>query len=294
MRAILFLLWLLHWLPLPVLGRIGKCLGMAAYWLHKDRRHIALTNLRLCFPDMPEEERVRLAKAHFQAYGRSVVERGILWWSSYERVMRLIRVEPAFPFEAVAEGPVIFLCPHFVCLEIPGIVVGVNSGGSSIYIKQKNKLTDKMLRHGRSRFNKGVLLLSRKEGVKPIIRSLRKKIPFYMLPDMDFGRKEKDAVFTSFFGQQAATLTALARIAAVTGARVIPVIATFLPGYEGWQVRFYPPWENFPGEDIEAATRYMNEFIEQRILEHPEEYYWMHRRFKTRPPGFPDVYKETP
>lgn len=288
MKLVIFFLWLLHWLPLPILGRIGKGIGTLAYYLMPYRRHIVRTNLRTCFPDMQKTERDKLAKAHFQAYARSVIERGILWWSSRKRIESLIKMDTVFPMETVRSGPVIFLCPHFVCLEIPGVVVTLNTIGSSIYTPQKNRVVDKMLRHGRMRFNKDVLLFTRKQGVKPIIRALKKNIPFYMLPDMDFGRR--NAIFSSFFGHPASTLTAPARISAATQATVIPVIASFMPDYKGWRVQFYPPWKDFPGDDIVAATRYMNAFIEERIQEHPAEYFWMHRRFKTQPPGFPDIY----
>lgn len=290
MKLVVFFLWLIHWLPLPILGRIGKGIGLATYYLHRHRREITLTNLRLCFPEMDEKKRTRLAREHFQCYGRSVVERGILWWSSRKRIERLIELVHPFPMDEVQAGPVIFLCPHFVCLEIPGVVVTFNTVGSSIYTQQKNKTFDKLLRQGRMRFNKDVLLFTREQGVKPIIRSLRKNVPFYMLPDLDFGTQ--DAEFVPFFGQIAATLVAPARIAAATDAKVIPVIASFLPNYKGWRVEFYPPLENFPSNDMTAATRRVNEFIEKRILEHPAEYLWTHRRFKTRPPGMPNVYKK--
>ena len=114
MRFFLFILWLLHWLPLPVLGRLGKCLGTVCYYMMKNRRHIALTNLRLCFPDILEKERRKIAREHFQGYGRSILERGILWWAPVERIKKLIHVEPAVPFDDTQAGPVIFLCPHFV------------------------------------------------------------------------------------------------------------------------------------------------------------------------------------
>ena len=291
MRLVIFFLWLIHWLPLPILGRIGKVLGILTYHFLRRRREITLTNLRLCFPEMEERAREKLAMEHFQSYGRSVVERGILWWSSRERIERLIELVPAFPMEEVKAGPVVFLCPHFVCLEVPGVVVTFNTIGSSIYMQQKNRVFDALLRKGRMRFNKDVLLFTRRQGVKPIIRSLRQNIPFYMLPDLDFGLQ--DATFVPFFGQPAATLTAPARIAAATGAKVIPTIASFRPNYKGWRVVFYPPLEGFPGNDIAAATRRVNEFIEQRILEHPAEYLWTHRRFKTRPPGMPNLYPKS-
>lgn len=290
MRFFLFVLWLLHWLPLPVLGRLGKCLGTISYYIMKNRRHIALTNLRLCFPDMPNKERRRIAKEHFQGYGRSILERGILWWAPVERIRKLIHVEPAVPFDETQAGPVIFLCPHFVCLEMPGAIITMDSPGCSIYTQQKNRIFDEMLRKGRMRFHDTVLLFSRSQGIKPIIRALHKNIPFLMLPDMDFG--SKDAEFVPFFGQPAATLVAPSRLAAATHAKVIPVVATFLPDYRGWKVRFYPPWENFPDKDNWTSAKRMNEFIEQRILETPSEYLWTHRRFKTRPEGYPKVYPD--
>jgi KDO2-lipid IV(A) lauroyltransferase len=160
---------------------------------------------------------------------------------------------------------------------------------STIYAPQKNKTFDRLLRQGRERFGP-VRLITRKEGIKPILRALREGLPYFMLPDMDFG--EKDAEFVPFFGVPAATLTALGRLAATTGAKVIPVVATFMPNYQGWRVSFYPAWENYPGEDMIAATRRMNEFIEERVREAPAEYFWTHKRFKTRPPGEPSLYDD--
>ncbi len=288
MRFFLFVLWLLHWLPLPILGRLGKWMGTLCYYLMGRRRRIALTNLRLCFPAMTESERKKVVKNHFQGYGRSILERGILWWAPVERIKKLIHVEPAVPFDEIDAGPVIFLCPHFVCLEMPGAIITMGSPGCSIYTQQKNRIFDEVLRKGRMRFHETVLLFSRSQGIKPIIRALHKNIPFLMLPDMDFG--VKDAEFVPFFGQPAATLVAPSRLAAAARAKVIPVVATFLPGYQGWRVKFYPPWENFPDKDPWTSAKRMNEFIEQRILEAPAEYLWTHRRFKTRPDGCPDVY----
>jgi KDO2-lipid IV(A) lauroyltransferase len=109
-----------------------------------------------------------------------------------------------------------------------------------------------------------------------------------MLPDMDFG--EKDAEFVPFFNVPAATLTAPARISAATGAKIIPVVSSFLPDYRGWKVTFYAEWKDYPGDDIVAATRKMNAFIEDRVRDIPAEYFWAHRRFKTRPAGLPNVY----
>ena len=282
MRFVIALMWLLHWLPLPVLGRFGSFVGSVLFMVLKTRRHIALVNLRLTMPELSEAQRVRLARQHFQAYSRSVWERAILWWASPARLRRLIQVDPKVPLEAIAAGPTILLCPHFVCLDVAGVAVMLETSLCSIYVRQKNEVFDEVLRRGRSRF-RPVQLVSRKEGVKPIIRAMREGLPYFMLPDMDFG--DKDAQFVPFFGVPAATLTAPGRIAASTGAAVIPVVATFLPNYQGWKVSFYPAWEDYPGTDMVESARRMNAFIEERVREAPTEYFWTHKRFKTRPEG---------
>lgn len=280
-------MWLLHWLPLPILGRLGNGLGWLLFHIMQPRRHITLTNLRLCMPQLSVEQRRQLAIQHFQAYARSVLERSILWWAPLERLRKLIVLDPALPVEQIRSGPTILLCPHFVSLDVAGAAVAMEISMSSIYTQQRNDVFDKALRDGRLRF-RPQKLISRAEGVKPIIRELRSGGGFFMLPDMDFGAK--DAEFVPFFGIPAATLTATARIAAMTNAQVIPVIATMLPNFKGWKVTFHPAWKDYPGDDIVAATRFMNEFIEQQVLKAPAEYFWTHKRFKTRPPGEPGVY----
>ena len=287
MRVLIGLMWVLHWLPLPVLGRIGAGAGWLVFVLAHSRRHIALTNLRLCFPEMPELNRRQLALQHFQAYLRSVLERGVLWWASEHRLRRLIVVETACSLAQVQQEPTIFLCPHFVSLDVAGVALALDASGCSIYSRQSSPVLDQALRKGRSRF-KPTALFSRSDGIKPILRAMRNGLPFFMCPDMDFGAK--NAEFIPFFGVPAATLTAPARLAAVTGARVIPVIATALPNYQGWKVEFYSPWYEFADAGIAQSAQRMNRFIEEQILKTPAEYLWTHRRFKTRPSGQPDVY----
>jgi KDO2-lipid IV(A) lauroyltransferase len=288
MRALLVLMWLMHWLPLPLLGRLGEGVGGALFYLAKSRRHITLTNLRLCFPELPEDARRDLAKKHFRAYARALLERGILWWASEQRLRRLIVNEPAVPLQAMHSGPTILLCPHFVSLDVAAVAMMLDSEGCTVYTRQRNAVFDQALRKGRSRFRR-IAMFARSDGIQPVIRAMRDGLPFFMCPDMDFGAK--DAKFVPFFGVPAATLTAPARLAAVTGAKVIPVVATVLPNYKGWKITFFPPWEDYPGKDLVQATRRMNQFIEEQILKTPAEYFWVHRRFKTRPPGEPDLYE---
>ena len=292
MRLMLGLIWVLHWLPLPILGRIGEAVGELLFLVMRERRKITLTNLSLCLPELSSAERHSMARAHFRAYARSVLERGILWWASPARLQRLIEIDPAVPTQSSIEKPTIFLCPHFVCLELAGVAITMRGPLCSIYTQQRSRVFDEALRRGRARFatqeEADQFLISRHSGIKPIIRAMRNGRPFLMLPDMDFGARE--SIFVPFFGIPAATLTAPARLAAATDGQVIPVTTQFRPDYLGWRVQFHPAWHNFPGDDIEAATLRMNAFIEEQVRQATAEYFWSHKRFKTRPAGLPSVY----
>lgn len=281
-RLGIFLIWLLHFLPLGVLARCGAGFGWLLYAFGRERRRVARTNLRLCFPEMPAAERERLVRRHFRAFGRSLLERGILWWSPEARIRRLIRLEGLEHWRAVAGRPAILLAPHFVGLDMGGVRLTTEFRLVSMYSKQKNPLFDALLLHSRTRFGNSPMA-SRQDGLKPVVRAMRQGLPFYYLPDMDFGAR--DAVFVPFFGVPAATITGLSRLAKITGAAVVPAITRQLPGGAGYALKFYPAWEGFPGADAEGDTRRMNAFIEERVREMPEQYFWLHKRFKTRPPG---------
>lgn len=290
-RVMLGVVWLLHWLPLPVLGRIGEAIGMLAWATMRSRRQITLTNLRLCFPEKSREERRAIARQHFRNYGRSVIERGLLWWAPEKRLRKLIHLETPIPLDLIKSGPTVLLCSHFVCLEMINLAIMLHSDLKlcNVYTPQSNPVLEKVVIDGRLRFRDG-RPIKRNEGIKPIIRAMREGYPFMLFPDMDFGRR--DSAFIDFFGVPTATLTSSARLVGMTGAHMIPVIARFLPGYKGWSVRFYPPWENYPGDDNLTATRQINAYLEERIRETPAEYYWVHKRFKTRPEGEPSVYAQ--
>ena len=154
-----------------------------------------------------------------------------------------------------------------------------------MYSEQKNKVFDAALRRARRRFNNATLI-TRQQGLRPVLKALKDMQPFYYLPDMDFG--PKDAVFVDFFGVKTATVTALSRLSAITGAKVVPLVTRQTPA--GYEARFYPAWEDFPTEDPLADARRLNAFLEQRIIEMPDQYFWVHKRFKTRPPGEASVY----
>ena len=286
-RLGIFTFWLLHFLPLPLLAPIGKGLGMLLYALGRERRRVARINLRLCFPELDDDRREKLVRAHFRAFGQSLLDRGILWWSSERRLRRLVHIEGMEHFEAARGRPVIWLAPHFVGLDMGGVRLTADHPLVSMYSRQKSRAIDALLLHARTRFNP-CIMVSRQEGLKPVIKAMKQGLPFYYLPDMDFGAR--DAEFVPFFGVIAATVNALPRLAKLTNAVVIPVVTRQLPGGKGYVARLYPAWDDFPGADGYADTLRMNRFIEERVREMPEQYFWLHKRFKTRPPGEASFY----
>ncbi|MDH4189822.1 MAG: lysophospholipid acyltransferase family protein [Betaproteobacteria bacterium] len=286
-RAGVFLLWLLHFLPFRVQAGLGNLLGLLLHALARRRRRIATINLRLCFPQMSEAERTRLVRRTFQSFGRAFIERGILWWSSAAYISSLIRVEGEEHFNAIRGQPAIFLTPHFVGMDVGGSWIAQRMDVVCVYSRQKSRYLSNLMLRGRTRFGKQ-RLYSRQQGLRPVLKGMREGMPFIYPTDQD--QTVKDGAFIPFFGVPAATMTTVPRIAKMTGARVLPCITRVLPGGEGYRLTFYPPWENYPSGDDIADTRRVNEFIEQRVLEMPEQYFWLHKRFKTRPAGEKSFY----
>lgn len=286
-RIAIFVLWLLHFLPLPVLAPIGQGVGMLAYLGVAKRRRIARINLKLCFPELDDAQRERLLRRHFRCFGRGILEAGIAWWGSPERLRRTVRIEGQERLDAMHGERFIGLVPHFVGIELEGLRMTMDYRGLAVYVHQKDASIDAFLKRKRERFE-GTRMIARQEGVKAILRAFQKGQALQLSPDMDLG--ERDAVFVSFFGVQAATVTALSRMARLTRSRIVPLVVRQLPGGQGYVVRFYPAWEDYPGPSVEEDTRRMNAFIEERVREMPEQYLWTHRRFKTRPAGEPGYY----
>lgn len=293
-RLALGLLWLLQWLPLPVLAAFGTWLGHLLYRVAGSRRRIALRNLELCFPDKTPAEREAIAYEHFGWLARSLLERAMLWWSPPERIKNLIQVEGDIELaerEFQTSGrPTMWLCPHFVGLDVAGasILLCQKRPGASIYQAQSNEVIDALMKKGRLRFGNAEIF-PRSDSVKPLLRAIKQEgRGFFNLPDMDFG--ERDAAFVPFFGVPAATLLAPSRLARAANMVVQPVIAETLPKGQGWRIRFLPALHDFPTADAVADTALLNRFIEREILKQPAQYLWVHKRFKTRPAGEPGFY----
>ena len=283
-RIVVALMWLVHFLPLSVQAALGNALGSVLFWLIPERRRVTRINLAKCFPQMGEEGREKLARAHFRAFCRSFVERGLLWWAPQDRIERLIRVEGLEHVRAAEGKPIILFVPHFVGMDAGCTRLCCDLQMTGMYAQQKDRYFSAMLVKGRTRFgNQQAYAFSRQDGVRPLIRAMRAGRPLYYLPDQDYG--PRDALFVPFFGVQAATVPGLSRLARITGAKILPCVPRMLPGGAGYVITIEPPWTGFPGNDDFADTRRMNEYIERKVLEMPEQYLWMHKRFKTRPPG---------
>ena len=276
------LMWLAHLLPLRLIAALGNALGMLLFWLIRERRQVTRINLAKCFPAMAAGAREDLARAHFRAFCRSFLDRAVLWWGSRERVERMIRIEGMEHLRALGGAPAILLVPHFAGLDAGLTRLVCETRVAGIYANPKEAALGEWLRRGRGRFGE-LQQISRQQGVRAALPWIREGWPFYYLPDQDYG--PRGSLFVPFFGVQAATTPGLSRIARIAGARVLPCVTRMLAEGEGYVVTIEPPWDNFPTRDLAADTRRMNEYIEKRVLEMPEQYLWMHKRFKTRPPG---------
>jgi Kdo2-lipid IVA lauroyltransferase/acyltransferase len=291
-RLALAVVRVVAWLPWPVVHQGGLWLGRVLHALAPSRRRVAHKNLALCFPNLTEQARVALVRKHFAWLGRSILERAWLWHASEKKLRALIHVEGdvllASRMQTEQGRPTMWLVPHFMALEVAAVAVQLfqPQRGGTVYQAQSNPVFDAAMRQGRERFGRSVLF-SRHDGVKQLVRTIRQeKLGFFNLPDMDFGLK--DAAFVPFFGQPAATLLAPSRMARMLNMAVQPVVACMTP--QGWTVRFHDAWTDWPSDDTVADATRMNRWIEERIGEMPEQYLWVHKRFKTRPDGEPPVY----
>ena len=289
MKLAFFFLKICAKLPYRIRYGIAVILGWLAYYLVSPRRKVGETNLRLCFPEKDEAWRCHLLKQHFRHMALMILDYGICWYGSDQQLKNAVRYQDKhYLDDALNNGEkVILLYPHFTCLEMGVGALNQDVPFISIYSHQKNKELDEQLLRGRQRFN-NTFLIGRTESLRTIIKQIKiSDAPFLYLPDQDFGAK--DSVFAPFFGVPTATITGLSRIAKLTQASVIPMIPKRQP--DGSIImQFYPKWLDFPSQDLLADATRMNQFIEQRIREVPEQYYWLHKRFKTRPEGEPSVY----
>lgn len=276
---------LLSFLPIGPHRRLGRWLGEFLLRVARRRRQIAETNLALCFPDSSPEEIREVARRHFVLYAQSILDRFRLFRLSRAALERWVPVKGWSHWQSAQGGPIIVLAPHFMGLDAGGQRMTSMRQFASMYSLQSSPALDAFALAGRGRFHKP-MLFSRQDGVGGLVRALRRQVPLYYLPDLDFGTR--DSIFVEFFGQPAATVTGLVRLAQISGAKVVPLITRVTP--TGYQAEFFPPWTHSKDEDLATAVQRMNDFIQQEVRRDPAQYLWTHRRFKSRPEGQPAVY----
>ena len=276
--------------PLPVVRGIGRVLGHVLHSVAVPRRRVVDANLALCFPHRSQAERRRIARETFVYVAQSWLDRSWLWHAPEKTVAARLNVKGAAKeIDEIANGtePMILFAPHFYGLDAAATALTMHTArpSTTIYTTQRDPMVDEWIREGRKRFG-NVVTLNRVDGIKPIIAGLRKGGLLYLLPDMDFGRDQ--TVFVPFYGVPAATVPSLSRFARLGRAKVVPVVSKLTS--TGYEIEVLPAWEDFPTDDVVADTALMNRRLQGYIDTMPSQYYWVHRRFKTRPEGAAPVY----
>jgi len=301
-KFLLILFGFLRFIPLPVLRLLGTFLGSLLWTFASRRKHIARTNLSLCFPYLDLQKRESIAKQNFILVIQSLLDRSWIWHSSESKVrsrlklsgdphaIELIKAQHKItlnPLEQQTQEPLVIFAPHFVGLDAGWSALALESSKEllTIFTQQSSSDMDLWVFKGRARFGR-VKLFRKVQGVSEIVRALNKGAALYLLPDMDFG--EKDTLFVPFFGNQAATVTSLSRFAKISDAKVVSVISKLTPW--GYEIQVSSVWSDFPTSDLRADTGRMNQELQSLINQMPQQYYWVHRRFKTRPKGELSVY----
>jgi KDO2-lipid IV(A) lauroyltransferase len=282
------LLKLFALLPYGLVARIGDGLGWLLYQIPSRRKRIVHINLKLCFPEWSDERREDVAQKHFRHAIRSYLERSVQWFGSAKKLEQLIQLDSAIDLTDPNLPPTLFLGFHFVGIEAGSIFLNysLRRQCGSLYQPMSNPELEEVAKAARARF--GADMASRADSARIVLRWLRDKKPVMLGADMDYGMR--NSTFVPFFGVPTCTLTAVGRLAKVGQAQVVPFIGEVLPNYKGYRLKVFKPWENYPTGDDEADARRMNAFLEEQIPLMPEQYYWVHKRFKTRPPGVPSVY----
>jgi len=268
---------------------LGKSMGRLAHRIGAERRAITRRNIELCFPELSTQERNKLAREHFEALGVSLMEMGLARWATDKKLQAITTVEGAEHVQqTLDEGyGVILLCAHFTALEISGRVFRLQSPPfDAVFRRFRSDFTTEILASTRE---KSVRHLIEKNDIKSMVRSLRNGVPVWYAPDQSYHLKQSALI--PFFGVPAMTNIATTTLAKLGRAKVIPFLPRRLPE-GGYELRILPPIEGLPSDDpIEDTKKYMA-IIEAHIRLCPEQYYWVHRKFKNRPDPLPDVYAD--
>jgi Kdo2-lipid IVA lauroyltransferase/acyltransferase len=275
-------------LPYGFVARLGDGLGWLLYQIPSRRRRIVHTNLKLCFPEWSDDKREEIAQKHFRHAIRSYVERSVQWFGSAKKLEKLIELDSEIDLTDPDLPPTLFLGLHFVGIEAGSIFLNysLKRRCGSLYQPIKNPELEAVAKEARGRFD--AEMVGRADSARVVLRWLRDRKPVMLGADMDYGLR--NSMFVPFFGVPACTLTAVGRLAKTGRAQVVPFIGEVLPNYKGYRLKVFKPFAEYPTGDDYTDTRRMNEFLEEQIPLMPEQYYWVHKRFKTRPEGEPGFY----
>ena len=280
-------------LPYRMQLALGRALGALLYRVIPGRRHVAATNLALCFPELDDDARAGLLREHFASLGIAAFELALAWWGGERRVARLTRIDGLdnLTRELEAGHGVVLLSAHFAATELTGRKLALAVPDmAAMYRSNKNALMDEILRRARSG---SIRQLIPKDDIRQMIRVLRKGgVPVWYAPDQSYRHKYHE--LAPFFGEPAMTNAALSHIVRITKAKVVPYLPRRLPDGDGYHVDILPALDDFPGESPAADAERINRLLEERIRLAPEQYYWVHRRFKDRPPPLTDPYRGAP
>ena len=280
---------LLLFMPYPFLLALGSLLGRLMFILGNERRQIATRNLELCFPEMTPAEREALLRKNFQSYGIAFFEVGMAWWWSdrrFSKILAMEGMEHAEELQKQGKGALL-MAIHFTTLEVGASAFSMHHSIDGMYRPHKNAVYDYLQSKGRRKRDAGGRVFPRKD-VRGMFKALRQGRIIWYAPDQDYGPKQ--SVFATFFGVPAASVTATARFARMGNAAVLPFSHVRLPGSRGYRVVVHPPLENFPTGDDVADAETINRLVEQFVELQPDQYIWVHRRFKTRPEGAERIY----
>lgn len=283
------LMWLGAQCPHPLRMALGRGVGNLAYRLAPSRRRIAQTNIGLCFPELSASEQQALVRRTFHSNGIGLIETAFAWFGDVEQLRDRVSLEGREHVEQALAGGrgVILLGGHFTTLDLGGALLSLFLEVDVTYREQSNRVFNYFMLRARDRLYGNAF--DRSE-IRSMLRSLKRNRPVWYAPDQDYGRRH--SVFAPFFGVPAASITATARFAEMSGAPVVPISHFRSDDDRRYLVRFHPPLAGFPDADPVQSATLVNRWLEEAIREFPDQYMWLHRRFKTRPEGEPGFYKK--
>jgi len=265
----------------------GKIIGKLIYPFMTELRKTAYSNISNCFPEKKQSQVTLLVKQHFEAIGISLFETANAYYANDKKIKKILTInnEQYFTEALKKEGGIILLCSHFMPLMLGSRALLIKHTIANIYRPQNNQLFDQAMVRG---YVKNGAVMIKNTDTRSIMKAIRNSLPIWYAPDQDLGKN--NSIFAPLFGIQTATASATSRLAKNNNTRVIPY--SFIRVKDGYEMSFNKPLKNYPsGDAIKDATK-TNQILEKQILKNPEQYLWIHRRFKTRPEGEKNFYSE--